>query len=101
MQKSSLPAVALVCGILSWLVLPFVLGIVAWIAGHQALVQMERGEIDDKDQLLAQIGKILGMANVLLALVGMCFALMFFGGLLALIGIQIGQTPSLIAYPFG
>lgn len=90
MQKSSLPVISLVCGILSWIFLPFVLGIAAWITGQQALNQMDEGLIDSSDRTVATIGKLLGMINVILSVIGGCCFLMIWGGIFATL---IGTTP--------
>lgn len=88
MKRSSLPVISLVCGILSYVMMPFVLGIVAWVTGNMAIGQMDAGEISSDERSVAKIGKVLGIINVILCLVGFCLGLLFFGGLLAAIGIS-------------
>lgn len=81
MRNTSLPALTLVCGILSWFVCPVILGVAAWIMGNQGLAESRRDpSYPPGDVTLLHIGKILGMINVLLYLFGFCI----FGGMLML-----------------
>ena len=56
----------LLCGIGSWVLFPFVLGVVAWAMSNSAMRDVTRGSIPESDRPLIQIGKVLGMANVIL-----------------------------------
>lgn len=83
MDRKSYPLIVLLCGIGSWLVLPLILSIAAWILGNQALNQPS-GFYSDSEMTMIQIGRILGIVNVILGLIGFCFviaAFLFFGGI--------------------
>lgn len=81
--NSSKSVVVLICGIASWVVLPILCGLVAWFLGNDALKDIQRGTIPESDRSMIQIGRILGIANVVLSLLGFCI---FFGLLAAGIG---------------
>jgi len=60
----------LVFGILSWVIGCFIFGILAWVMGNNDLREMEEGRMDITGQGLTQAGKIIGMINVILSIVG-------------------------------
>lgn len=75
---------ALICGIGSWVVLPFVAAIAGVIVGKMELGKIERGEAPEAGRTFAQIGYWASIANIILsvlALLGTCcfFGLMFMG----------------------
>ncbi len=59
--------IALVAGILSYVMCPFILGIVAWIMGKGELGKIDRGESSEAGRTLAKIGMWLGIINVILS----------------------------------
>lgn len=60
--------IALVCGILSYVFCPFILGIVAWIMGKGELSKIDRGESSEAGRTMAKIGMWLGIVNVILSI---------------------------------
>ncbi len=68
--------IALVCGILSYIFCPFILGIVAWIMGKGELSKIDRGESSEAGRSMAKIGMWLGIVNVILSvLFGLVYVL--------------------------
>jgi hypothetical protein len=67
---SSNSIIALVCGILSYIFCPVVLGIVAWVMGKKELAAIDRGESPEAGRTLAKIGMWLGIVNVILSVIG-------------------------------
>ncbi len=68
--------VVLVLGILGLVVCP-ICGIIAWVMGKGDLPEMEAGRMDPSGMGLTKAGKICGMIAVILAIVGICFWIMF------------------------
>ena len=64
--------------------LPF--GIAAWIMGNGDLAKMDAGQMDPAGRSNTNVGRILGMINVALTVVG-CIGGLLFGGLGLLAGI--------------
>ncbi|MCI0449156.1 MAG: DUF4190 domain-containing protein [Chlorobi bacterium] len=60
--------IALVAGILSYVMCPFILGIVAWIMGKGELGKIDRGESSEAGRTMAKIGMWLGIINVILCI---------------------------------
>lgn len=68
--------IALVAGILAYVMCPFILGIVAWIMGKGELGKIDRGESSEAGRTLAKIGMWLGIVNVILSvLFGLVYVL--------------------------
>jgi len=84
-QTSSLAVVSLVTGILGWTLLPFLGSLGAIIAGHMARREIRRsaGALDGDG--LAVTGLVLGWASVLFTVLGILIAILFFGGIAALL----------------
>ncbi len=61
-------AMILVFGILSWVVC-FIFGIMAWVMGNSDLNAMAAGEMDPSGEGLTKAGKIIGMINIILAVI--------------------------------
>ncbi len=59
--------IALVGGILSYVMCPFILGIVAWVMGKMEINKIHRGESPEAGKNLATIGMWLGIVNVILS----------------------------------
>ena len=82
---SSLAIASLVSGILGWTLLPFIGTIVAIITGHMARAEIRRsaGAIDGNG--LAIAGLVLGWGSIIITILGILIAVMFFGGIAALL----------------
>lgn len=74
---------ALVFGILSFVLCPFILGITAWIMGKIECGKIQRGESSQAGLTMAKIGMWLGVANVVLCV--LCFIGYVFIALIAII----------------
>lgn len=87
-QTSTLAIVSVVSGVLSWVMLPFIAGVVAVITGHMA-----RNEIKSNPGMqgdgLAIVGLILGYLHLATFCVGVLLFLLFFGGIVGLSGCAI------------
>lgn len=81
-MKNSNALLILLAGIGSWVLLPFILGLVAWLWGNAEL----KNNPADSDRTMIQIGRILGMINVIVSILGICFGLLVVFGLLGAIG---------------
>ena len=84
-QTSPLAIVSLVAGILGWTLLPFLGSVGAIIAGHMARREIRRspGTLDGDG--LAIVGLALGWSSVFFWAVGVLIAILFFGGIAALL----------------
>jgi hypothetical protein len=60
-------------------------GIAAWVMGNTDLTAMDRGEVDPSGRGMTQAGKVLGIVSVVLASIGILFAIVMigFGGCVA------------------
>ncbi|GJQ31065.1 MAG: hypothetical protein HBSAPP03_29490 [Phycisphaerae bacterium] len=67
----------LVLGILGFFVC-FICGIVAWVMGNDDLRQMDAGQMDPSGRDLTQAGRIIGIIVVLLNVLALVIALLFF-----------------------
>ena len=77
-------AAVLVLGLVGFLVtlgcgVGFILGIVAWVMGSVDLRKMDAGRMDPSGRGLTQAGRILGIVQMVLAVLGV----LFFAGLMA------------------
>ena len=68
--------VILVLGILAWSCSCPLFGIPAWVMGSHDLREMRAGRMDRSGESLTQIGRILGMVNVIIALIGLAFGVL-------------------------
>ena len=66
----------LVFGILTWFTC-IIFGILAWIWGNQDLAEMKAGRMDPEGMGLTNAGRILGMINVILAIVVIVLYVLF------------------------
>ena len=84
-KTSTLAIVSLVAGILGWTLLPWLGSIGAIITGHMARGEIRRsaGTIDGDGFAIA--GLVLGWGSVIVTIVGILIAVMFFGGIAALL----------------
>ena len=84
-KTSTLAIVSLVAGILGWTLLPWLGSIGAIITGHMARGEIGRsaGTIDGNGYAIA--GLVLGWGSVIVTIIGILVAVMFFGGIAALL----------------
>lgn len=92
-MKSANGVVILVLGILSWVGFGPITGVIAWILGNSALRDIDAGIADPNERQLVQIGRILGMISTILAVIGICVAILFFAGMLGFLGFAASQGP--------
>lgn len=71
---------ALVLGILSFIMCPIILAIAAWIMGKNELKAIDNKQSPEEGRTFAKIGMWLGIINIILSIIGM----LIFGLLLAL-----------------
>ncbi|MDR7192884.1 DUF4190 domain-containing protein [Luteimonas terrae] len=84
-QTSAMAIISLVAGLLGWSLLPVIGSVVAIVTGHLARAEIRRRpEALDGDGL-AIAGLVLGYLMVAMAIIGLLFVFLFFGGLLAFI----------------
>jgi hypothetical protein len=83
-QSSTLALVSLISGILSWLGLFGLGGLVAVITGHMALSEINKNYGRLSGAGLAKAGLILGYVNIAVTLIGICI-----GIILPLLGIVV------------
>jgi hypothetical protein len=75
---------SLIAGILGWLGVFGLGGLLAVIAGHIAKSQIRNSQGHVGGNGLASAGLVLGYLNIGLAVLGACFALLVFGGLISM-----------------
>ena len=93
-QTSTLAVVSLVFGILGWTLLPFIGSLVAVVCGHMARGEIRRAQGNLEGDGMAVAGLVLGYIVIGLSLLAVLAAILFFGGLAALIGLA-GMNGSL------
>jgi len=81
---SVLAIVSLVAGLLGWTLLPVLGSIGAIITGHIARSEIRRDPARLEGDGLAIAGLVLGYAMVVVTVLGVLMALLFFGGLVGL-----------------
>ncbi len=82
-SASSNAIIALVLGILSYIMCPVILAIGAWIMGNNELKAIDSGQSPEAGRSLANIGKWLGIVNIILSVIGLIIvAILFFFGVL-------------------
>lgn len=86
-QTSTLAVVSLVFGILGWTLLPFLGSLVAVVCGHMARGEIRRSQGALEGDGMAVAGLVLGYIVIGLSLLAVLAAILFFGGLAALIGL--------------
>ncbi|MBK6537234.1 MAG: DUF4190 domain-containing protein [Ignavibacteria bacterium] len=69
-SASSNAIISLVLGILSYIMCPVILGIAAWIMGNNELKAIDSGQSSEAGRTLANIGKWLGIVNIILTVIG-------------------------------
>ena len=93
-QTSTLAVVSLVFGILGWTLLPFLGSLVAVVCGHMARGEIRRAQGALEGDGKAVAGLVLGYLVIGLSVLAVMAAILFFGGLAALIGLA-GMNGSL------
>ena len=93
-QTSTLAVVSLVFGILGWTLLPFLGSLVAVVCGHMARGEIRRAQGALEGDGMAVAGLVLGYLVIGLSVLAVLAAILFFGGLAALIGLA-GMNGSL------
>ena len=93
-QTSTLAVVSLVFGILGWTLLPFLGSLVAVVCGHLARGEIRRAQGALEGDGMAVAGLVLGYLVIGLSVLAVMAAILFFGGLAALIGLA-GMNGSL------
>ena len=84
---------ALIAGVLGWTLLPFLGSVGAIILGHMARADIRRSAGQQAGDGFAVTGLVLGWLSVILWLLGVVLAILFFGGLvaaLAALGLMAG-----------
>jgi hypothetical protein len=85
-ETSVMAIVSLVSGILGWTLLPWLGSIVAVITGHMARKEI-RSNLETKEgDGLALAGLIMGWSMIILSIVTLIIIILFFGGVLAILG---------------
>lgn len=82
--KSSSAIVSIISGVLAWLGLFGLGGILAVIFGHIAKNEIKKSGGQLSGDELATIGLVLGYANIAVSVIGFCFLLMLLTGLIAM-----------------
>ena len=77
---------SLIAGIFSWILMPFIAGVVAVICGHMARGEIKRSNGTLEGDGLAIAGLVLGWINVVLCVLAVAAVVLFFGGLAVLLG---------------
>jgi hypothetical protein len=79
-RTSSTAVISLCCGIGSWVLVPFLLAIVAIVTGHMARAEIRREPQQGDGMAIA--GLVLGYLNLAfcIAVIGFVLALLFFAG---------------------
>jgi len=83
-KTNNLALVSLICGVLGWSMVPVVASIVAIVTGHMARKQIRESYGREEGDGLAIGGLVLGYANLVLGLIGIVFAVLFFLGVVGL-----------------
>lgn len=86
-ETSPLAIASLISGILGWTLLPWLGSIVAIITGHMARSEIRANPATKDGDGLALAGLIMGWAMIALSILTILVIMLFFGGLLAFLGI--------------
>ena len=82
---STTAVVSFIFGILSWVLLPVIGAIVAIVCGHLSRAEIARSGGRLEGDGFAVAGLVLGWTHVVLMVAAVLIAVLFFGGILALI----------------
>jgi hypothetical protein len=91
LPTSTLATVSLIAGILGFIMLPIIGGIVALWAGYAARKETRANPPTASGDGMATAGIVMGWIQIVLAVVGVCCAIAYFGFFAALIGSSINQ----------
>ena len=80
-STSALAVASLIAGIFSWILMPFIAGVVAVICGHMARGEIKRSNGTLEGDGLAIAGLILGYLQIVLVILTVAAVMLFFGGL--------------------
>lgn len=83
-QTNSLAVISLVSGIASYFIVPLLGAIVAIITGNMAKKEIRQSGGRMGGEGLAKWGVILGWVNIAFALIGICFVVLAFAGVVSL-----------------
>ncbi|HNV83498.1 MAG TPA: DUF4190 domain-containing protein [Arenimonas sp.] len=86
-ETSTLAITSLISGILGWTLLPWLGSIVAIITGHMARKEIRNNPATKEGDGMALAGLIMGWAMVALSILSLIVIVLFFGGLLAVLGV--------------
>ncbi len=87
-ETCSLATISLVAGIASWVILPGIGAIVAVITGHMAKNRIRDSMGRLTGDGLATAGLVLGYVQIGLSICGICAAVLYFAGMLGVIGLS-------------
>lgn len=82
---SSMAIISLVAGILGWTLAPWLGSVVAIITGHMARAEIRRSNGAIEGDGLAITGLVLGWASIVVTVLAIIAAILFFGGLAVLL----------------
>jgi len=85
-ETSALAITSLISGILGWTLLPWLGSIVAIITGHMARSEIRANPAAKEGDGMALAGLIMGWSMVILSILTVLVIILFFGGLLAVLG---------------
>lgn len=80
LQTSSLAVISLICGIVSWVLLPVLGSLAAVITGHLARKEIRNAPQRLTGDGMAVAGLVLGYLSLALALAGLLFVFLVLGG---------------------
>lgn len=83
LQTSSMAIISLIFGVLAWLGIFGLGGIIAVIFGHLAKNEIRRSQGRLGGSGLATAGLVLGYTNIALALLGLCLFILFWVGVIS------------------
>jgi hypothetical protein len=75
----------MVLGILSLVVLPFVLGPIAWVMGHNDMQKIHAGRMDPEGEGMTNTGKICGMIGTIMGIIFLVLACVWIAFLVMLL----------------
>ena len=84
-KTSPLAIISLVAGLLGWTLLPWLGSFGAIITGHMARAEIRRSAGAINGNGLAIAGLVLGWGSIIITILGILIAVMFFGGIAALL----------------
>jgi hypothetical protein len=86
---NTLAVISLIAGVLSWVLFPFIAGVVAVITGHMARSEIRNSYGQQSGDGLALAGLILGYLHLATFCFGIFIFVLIFGGMIGLGGCAI------------